>query len=66
MTLHPLIPRPVNLRHNQLYEMRLTEIKARRGIGEKEDCLDRQGVEELAANEFRITQTAVKIRRENI
>jgi DNA-damage-inducible protein D len=49
-----------------MYEMRLTEIKARRGIGEKEDWLDRQGDEELAANEFRITQTAAKIRRENI
>jgi DNA-damage-inducible protein D len=45
---------------------RLTEIKSRRGIGEKEDWLDRQGVEELAANEFRITQTDAKIRRENI
>ena len=49
-----------------MYEMRLTEIKVRRGIGEKEDWLDRQGDEELAANEFRITQTAAKIRRENI
>ena len=49
-----------------MYEMRLTEIKARRGIGEKEDWLDRQGVEELAANEFRITQTEAKIRRENV
>jgi DNA-damage-inducible protein D len=49
-----------------MYEMRLTEIKSRRGIGEKEDWLDRQGVEELAANEFRITQTDAKIRRENI
>jgi DNA-damage-inducible protein D len=49
-----------------MYEMRLTEIKVRRGIGEKEDWLDRQGVEELAANEFRITQTDAKIRRENI
>jgi DNA-damage-inducible protein D len=49
-----------------MYEMRLTEIKERRGIGDKEDWLDRQGVEELAANEFRITQTDAKIRRENI
>lgn len=49
-----------------MYQMRLTEIKARRGIEEKEDWLDRQGAEELAANDFRITQTDAKIRRENI
>jgi DNA-damage-inducible protein D len=49
-----------------MYRMRLTDIKVRRGIGEKEDWLDRQGVEELAANEFRITQTDAKIRREKI
>lgn len=49
-----------------MYRMRLGEIKAKRGIGEKEDWLDRQGVEELAANEFRITQTDAKIKRENI
>ncbi len=49
-----------------MYQMRLADIKARRGIGEREDWLDRQGVEELAANEFRITQTEAKIRRENI
>jgi DNA-damage-inducible protein D len=49
-----------------MYQMRLTEIKAKRGIGEKEDWLDRQGAEELAANEFRITQADAKINRENI
>jgi DNA-damage-inducible protein D len=50
----------------EMYRMRLTEIKARKGIRDNEDWLDRQGVEELAANEFRITQTDAKIRRENI
>jgi DNA-damage-inducible protein D len=49
-----------------MYKMRLVDLKAKRGIGAKEDWLDRQGVEELAANEFRITQTDAKIRRENI
>lgn len=49
-----------------MYEMRLSDLKAKRGISEKEDWLDRQGVEELAANEFRITQTESKIRREDI
>jgi hypothetical protein len=48
----------------EMYRMRLPEIKIRKGIGEKEDWLDRQGIEELAANEFRITRTDAKIRRE--
>jgi len=49
-----------------LYKMRLTDLRAKRGIGENEDWLDRQGVEELAANEFRITQADAKIKREAI
>ncbi len=51
---------------NALYETRLSDLKAQRGIKENEDWLDRQGVEELAANEFRVTQTEAKIRRERI
>jgi DNA-damage-inducible protein D len=51
---------------NAMYRMRLSDLKAKRGIADKEDWLDRQGVEELAANEFRITQTDSKIRRESI
>jgi DNA-damage-inducible protein D len=50
----------------EMYKMRLADLKARRGIGENEDWLDRQGIEELAANEFRVTQTDAKIKRENI
>ncbi len=42
------------------------EIKHRKRIPAKEDILDRMGREELAANEFRITQTEAKLRRENI
>lgn len=42
------------------------EIKARKGIPEKENLLDRMGRTELAANEFRITQAEEKIRREQI
>lgn len=49
-----------------MYNMRLGEIKARRGLAPKEDWLDRQGIEELAANEFRVTQAEAKIRRERI
>ena len=49
-----------------LYEMGLTEIKRKKGIPKKENLLDRAGRTELAANEFRITQTEDKIVRENI
>jgi len=49
-----------------LYEMPLAAIKARKGTTESEDWLDRAGIEELAANEFRITQADSKIKRENI
>lgn len=49
-----------------MYSMRLAEIKVKRGIGEKENWLDRMDAEELAANDFRITQTEAKLKRENI
>ena len=49
-----------------LYEMGLKQIKAKKGLGEKEDLLDRAGRPELAANEFRITQTEEALKRENI
>jgi DNA-damage-inducible protein D len=49
-----------------LYEMGLSEIKGRKEIGEKEELLDRAGRAELAANEFRITQTEEVLRRDNI
>jgi DNA-damage-inducible protein D len=41
-------------------------IKGKKGIGEKEDLLDCIGRAELAANEFRITQTEEKLRLENM
>ncbi|MSQ15343.1 MAG: DNA damage-inducible protein D [Dehalococcoidia bacterium] len=44
----------------------LGQIKERKGLGEKEDLLDRASRAELAANDFRITQTEQKIRRENV
>jgi len=40
-----------------LYGLRLNQIKERKGIEKREDLLDRAGRAELAANEFRITQT---------
>ena len=49
-----------------LYGMGLTEIKSRKKIPPKEDLLDCAGRAELAANEFRITQTQQKIERERI
>lgn len=41
-------------------------IKARKGIAQKDDLMDRMGTTELAANLFRMTQTKEKLKRENI
>ncbi len=41
-------------------------IKTRKGVGKKEEILDRMGRAELAANDFRITQTEEKLRNERI
>jgi DNA-damage-inducible protein D len=49
-----------------LYEMGLSDIKRKKGIGEKENLLDRAGRTELAANEFRITQTEEKLIRDKV
>ncbi|HET6515360.1 MAG TPA: DNA damage-inducible protein D [Thermodesulfovibrionales bacterium] len=49
-----------------LYEMGLADIKRKKGISEKENLLDRAGRTELAANEFRITQTEEKLVRDRI
>jgi DNA-damage-inducible protein D len=43
-----------------------TDIKRIKGIQEQEDLLDCIDREELAANEFRITQTEAKLKREGI
>lgn len=49
-----------------LYGIGVAEIKAKKGIPRNEQLLDRAGRAELAANEFRITQTEQKITREGI
>lgn len=49
-----------------LYGMGLKEIKSRKRIAPSADLLDRAGHAELAANEFRITQTQQKLERERI
>lgn len=41
-------------------------IKARKGIDPKEQLMDRMDRTELAANQFRMTQTKEKLKRENI
>ena len=42
------------------------DIAKRKNLRYREDILDNMGSEELAANEFRITQTEAKLKRENI
>jgi DNA-damage-inducible protein D len=49
-----------------LYGLSLNEIKERKGIEEKEELLDRAGREELATNEFRITQAEAALRRNQV
>lgn len=41
-------------------------IKARKGINPREQLMDRMDRTELAANQFRMTQTREKLKRENI
>ncbi len=41
-------------------------IKSRKGIAQKEQLMDRMDTTELAANQFRMTQTREKLKRENI
>ena len=45
-----------------LYDLRQAEIKRKKQIPDNESLLDRAGWAELAANEFRITQTEAKIK----
>jgi DNA-damage-inducible protein D len=42
------------------------DIKARKGVPEKENLMDRMNATELAANQFRMTQTRDKLARERI
>jgi DNA-damage-inducible protein D len=42
------------------------DIARRKGLRYREEILDNMGSEELAANEFRITQTEAKLKRDNI
>ncbi|MCX5815686.1 MAG: DNA damage-inducible protein D [Proteobacteria bacterium] len=49
-----------------LYDMGLADIKKKKGLPPDEDILDRMGRTELAANEFRITQTEDKLVRDGV
>lgn len=56
-----------NAGYEGLYDgLDVAGIKARKGIAPKEEVLDRMGSSELAANDFRITQTRDKLRNEGI
>jgi DNA-damage-inducible protein D len=55
-----------NAGYQGLYSMGLTEIKKRKGISPKEQLYDRIGRVELAANQFRLTQTEEKLKRDGI
>lgn len=46
--------------------LRTADIKAKKGIPEKENLMDRMNATELAANQFRMTQTRDKLTRENV
>jgi DNA-damage-inducible protein D len=49
-----------------LYGMGKPAVQKKKGISEEEDLLDCIGPTELAANEFRVTQTEDKLRREKV
>lgn len=49
-----------------LYGMGIRDIKIKKGIPEKETILDFSGRAELAAHDFRITQTEAKLKREKV
>lgn len=49
-----------------LYKKSLKELKAHKGLGNKEQIFDRAGRAELAANEFRLTQAEERLRTSGI
>lgn len=55
-----------NAGYRGLYNMNISQLKARKGIASGRSPLDFMGREELAANLFRITQTESKIRQDEI
>ena len=52
--------------YRALYKLSYQDIKKRKGLDKKDHVLDRAGRAELAANDFRITQTEQKLVRDGI
>ncbi len=55
-----------NAGYRGLYNLNMEKLKAKRNVPADRSLLDFMGKEELAANLFRITQTELKIKNENI
>ncbi|MDD3266662.1 MAG: damage-inducible protein D [Burkholderiales bacterium] len=49
-----------------MYNMSITDLKNYKGVGKKDTLYDYMGITELAANTFRVTQTAERIKSANI
>lgn len=55
-----------NAGYRGMYNQNIAQLKAKRNIDTKRTLLDFMGKDELAANLFRITQTELKIKNENV
>ncbi|MEM5789596.1 MAG: hypothetical protein AAGU11_19960, partial [Syntrophobacteraceae bacterium] len=55
-----------NAGYRGLYNMNLCDLRERKGIPDRRSPLDFMGKDELAANLFRITQTELKIKKDNV
>jgi DNA-damage-inducible protein D len=55
-----------NAGYRGMYNLNISQLKARRRIDTGRSLLDFMGKDELAANLFRITQTELKIKNENV
>lgn len=55
-----------NAGYRGMYNKNLSQLKAIRHVDSKRSLLDFMGKDELAANLFRITQTEMKIRKDNV
>jgi DNA-damage-inducible protein D len=52
--------------HQGLYGMSLADVKAHKGLGQKDELLDHAGKLELSANDFRIQLTEHRLNRNNV
>ena len=49
-----------------MYNMSLSELMTRKGVSQNKTLYDFMGIEELAGNLFRVTQTAAKVKNEKL